>query len=109
MQAVVAYAVYAGVDYGLSRSIRADWIPEVAAAAAEITRTAAPPQPAFPDFADTRTWMWMERVRAFVLEVGTMVLALAALASPRSKAFFAVAAVAAEAAARRQGDEDDDP
>lgn len=102
MQAVVAYAAYAGVDYALSRPMRADWIPEVAAAAAEIAATA----PAQAPFADTRFWTWFERMRFGILELGTMALAFAALAAPRSKAFFAAAAAEAAAAPR---DEDDEP
>ncbi len=102
MQAVVAYALYAGVDFALSRSIRAAWIPEVAAAAAEIAKGA----PAQAPFADARFWTWFERMRFGLLEVGTMTLAFAALASPRSKAYFA--ATAAESA-RTRPDEDAEP
>lgn len=104
MQAVVAYALYAGVDYALSRPMRAQWIPEVAAAAAEIARTAPQQAP----FADVRFWTWFERMRFGVLELGTMAMTLAALAAPRSRAFFAAAAAEAEGAARRSRDEDED-
>jgi hypothetical protein len=101
MQAVAAYAVYAGVDYALSRPMRAEWIPEVAAAAAEIARTAPTQAP----FADVRFWTWFERMRFGVLELGSMALAFAALAAPRSRAFFA--ATAAEAARRSRGQDED--
>ena len=102
MQAVVAYAAYAGIDFVLSRPIRAAWIPEVAAAAAEIAKTSAAQAP----FADVRFWFWFERLRFGLLEVGAMGLTLAALAAPRSRAFFA--AVATEAS-RTRPDEDEDP
>lgn len=101
MQAVLAYAVYAGIDYALSRPMRADWIPEVAAAAAEIARGA----PAQAPFADVRFWTWFERMRFGVLELGTMTLAFLALASARSKAFFAAAAAES---VRQRPDEDEE-
>jgi hypothetical protein len=105
LQAIFAYALFAGVDFALSRPVRADWIPEVAAAAVDIARRTETPAPSIFDFRDISVWYWMERIRFGLLEIGSMGLACAALLAPRSRAYFA--AVAAEGARTRRSEEDE--
>ncbi len=101
IQAVVVYAVFATVEFALSRTMRAAWIPEVAAAAAEIAR-GSPQQEIF---GDARIWYWSERARFGILDLATMAGALLALLAPRSKAYFA--AMAASAAVKPRDVDDD--
>src|SRR5690606_6637106 len=88
------------------------WIPQVAAAAAEIAR-GSPDQSQLaemPPWLDLRSpgfWTWFERIRFFVLELGSMSIAFAALAAPRTKAY--VDAVANEAEKPRPSEEDEEP
>lgn len=105
MQAVVVYAVFAAIEFALSRTMRASWIPEVAAAAAEIARGS--PQQAI--FGDARIWYWSERARFGIVDLATMAAALGALVAPRSKAYFAAMAdeVAKRSADKRRDDDDD--
>lgn len=100
IQAVLIYAAFATLDFALSRAMRAEWIPEVAAAAAEIARGS--PQQAI--FGDARLWYWSERARFGIVDLATMAAALGALLAPRSKAYFA--AMASAAATRRDDNED---
>jgi hypothetical protein len=101
IQAVLVYAAFAALDFALSHAMRASWIPEVAAAAAEIARGS--PQQAI--FGDARIWWWSERARFGILDLATMAAAFFALLAPRSKAYFA--AMAATASAARRDDDDD--
>ena len=113
MQAVLVYAVFAGVEFALSRPIRDAWVLEVTAAAAEILQdgdgkaffSASSPGGFEIPIASAGFWYWRERLRLGLFDIGTMALAFAALATARSKAFFDAAA---ESAANARKEEDDE-
>lgn len=100
MQAVALYALFSIVDFALSGSIRASWIPEVAAAARQLAVGSPSPIP----IGDASTWWWFERLRFGIIDLATMAAALLALAASRTKAFFAAMALDAATVRREDGE-----
>ena len=97
LQALVANAGFAAVEYVLMRGVRAVWIEDVVRAAAALP--SLDPDQGFLLY--RAFWWWIERVRFAVFDVGLFVVAAFALTRRRTKLFFE----AAEAAAADSADE----
>lgn len=94
LQALAAFAVFALVDYALTRPLREAWIGVVVQGA-----FALPEGMAERDLLSRGAfWWWMERARLVVLEVAGLGFAAFALTRPRTRAFFQAARAYAERA-----------
>lgn len=96
IQAILANALFALVDFALTRSVRGEWI-EAVGRASEILPVAKAgarredieaQKALFALMQNRQFWFWVERARLFFLEAAIFGSALLALSRPRTKRFF---------------------
>jgi hypothetical protein len=100
MQAIAVNAAFGVLDYVLSQPVRATAIDAVVRVANELFQEVehAP-------FRSASFWFWIERVRVAMIEVGVAGVGLAALASPKTAAFFEAMESVRRAREREREDE----
>jgi len=102
LQALAANAILAAVDYALTRSVRASWIEAVGRVGDMLPRSFEPQRDLEAQGAALRLitsrhfWLWFERIRFLVIDLGIFGFAALALTRQRTKAFFEAVAEAAE-------------
>ena len=84
MQAIVANGALALLEYRLTGGMRASWIEAVLRARDELSSLSAEQK----ELMSPTMLVWGERMRLLAFDVGTTLLALLALLSRRSRAFF---------------------
>lgn len=100
LQALAASAVFAAMDYTLTREMRGAWIDMLVRAGALL-----PPElPERQSVTNPALWWMAERVRLWVFELGALGLAALALTRARAAAYFQAAAAAAAAEDEETGD-----
>jgi hypothetical protein len=104
LQALLANAIFAAIDYALTRSVRASWIEAVGRMGELLPRSLErredlAAQGAMLQMITSRHfWWWFERIRFILLDLGIFGFAAFALTRPRTKVFFDAVAEAAESA-----------
>lgn len=83
MQAIAVNAAFGAVDYVLSEPVRAAAIDAVVRVAGDLFR-----EEEHAPFRSPSFWFWIERIRVAMIELGVAVVGFAALASPKTAAFF---------------------
>jgi hypothetical protein len=92
LQALAANLMLAGIDYSLTRSVRAAWIES----SVRVFESIPNPLPDQMLLTDRAVWWWLERLRFAVLDVGILGLASLALLRERTKLYFRAVADAVE-------------
>lgn len=94
LQAILATAVLALIEYALTQRVRAAAIE--ALVRADVLRAALPPDQAL--LFDQRLWWWVDRIRLVLFDLGTLGLAAFALTRRRTMAYFDAVAHSSESA-----------
>jgi hypothetical protein len=92
LQALAANLVFAGVDYTLTRNVRAAWIES----AARVFESLPNLLPEFAGLKDRAAWWWFERSWFAIFDFGPLGVASLALLRERTKLYFRAVADAAE-------------
>ena len=104
LQALLANAAFAALDYALTRSVRATWIEAVGRMGDLLPRSferrdeLAAQGEMLRMLTNRQFLWWSERIRFFLLDVGIFGFAAVALTRRRTKVFFDAVAEAAESA-----------
>jgi hypothetical protein len=92
LQALAANVAFAGLDYTLTRQVRAAWIESVARVFESLPHLL----PEYAVLKDRAAWWWFERSRFALFDIGVLGVASLALLRERTKLYFRAVADAAE-------------
>lgn len=92
LQALAANLMLAGIDYSLTRNVRAAWIES----SVRVFESIPNPLPEQAVLMDRAVWWWFERSRFALFDIGILGVASLALLRERTKLYFRAVADAAE-------------